>query len=238
MHVLIVDDEPLAREELSYIINQNKHISSIDEAESIDEAMEKMIDHKPDILFLDIHLAGETGFELADKLKKLKNPPYLIFATAYDQYALQAFQADAKDYILKPFDDDKIKLVLEKAFKYISPTQNKQTNSANSIPIQTNDRIYLIDPCDIFAISIEDHTLNIILEDKSYTTSGSLSKIEELLPTDIFIKTHRSYILNSKKIKEIQSWFNNTLQVILTNDQAIPVSRSYVKNFKEKIGLN
>ncbi|URZ86998.1 LytR/AlgR family response regulator transcription factor [Floricoccus penangensis] len=243
MHVLIVDDEPLAREELNYIISQNENIDTIDEAESVDEAMSKMIDHKPDILFLDIHLTDESGFDLAEKLVNLNNAPYLIFATAYDEYALKAFQVNAKDYILKPFDEVKIEKVLKKAFKSINFRVRGKSDTSihpiiDSIPIQTDDRIYLVAPDEIYLVSVEERQLNIMLESKSYQMTGSLNKIEEKLPNDIFIKTHRSFILNANKIKEIQPWFNNTLQVIMDNDLRVPVSRSYIKNFKEVLGLN
>ena len=106
MHVLIVDDEPLAREELSYLVSQHPQVTSVAEADSVAEAMEEMMDQKPDLLFLDIHLTDESGFDLAEKLTHLKSA-LLGFATAYDQYALKAFQVNAKDYILKPFEEEK-----------------------------------------------------------------------------------------------------------------------------------
>ena len=117
MHVLIVDDDPLAREELSYLVSQHPQVTSVAEADSVAEAMEEMMDQKPDLLFLDIHLTDESGFDLAEKLTHLKKAPYLVFATAYDQYALKAFQVNAKDYILKPFEEEKITQVIEKASK-------------------------------------------------------------------------------------------------------------------------
>lgn len=240
-HVLLVDDEPLAREELTYLVTQHPSISSTSEADSVEEAMEQIMDQKPDIIFLDIHLTDESGFDLAEKLQKLKKPPYLIFATAYDEYALKAFKVNAMDYILKPFDETIVHAALDKALAIIgstAPKQAKKKEVVETIPIQGEDRIFLVHPKDIYLVSVEDKELSVHTENETYQTTGSLSKIEKRLPTDIFFKTHRSFILNTTKIQEIQPWFNHTLQVTLDNGLKVPVSRSYVKPFKETIGLS
>lgn len=242
MHVLIVDDEPLAREELSYLVSQHPQVTSVAEADSVVEAMEEMMDQKPDLLFLDIHLTDESGFDLAEKLTHRKKAPYLVFATAYDQYALKAFQVNAKDYILKPFEEEKITQVIEKASKEMAQavpenTAEKEPKS-EAIPIQGEDRIYLVAPEDIYLVSVEERQLSIFVDQQVYKMTGTLNSIEQKLPAALFIKTHRSFILNRTKIQEIQPWFNNTLQVILTNGSKVPVSRSYVKEFKEKLGLS
>ncbi|MFB8431892.1 LytR/AlgR family response regulator transcription factor [Enterococcus faecalis] len=242
MHVLIVDDEPLAREELSYLVSQHPQVTSVAEADSVVEAMEEMMDQKPDLLFLDIHLTDESGFDLAEKLTHLKKAPYWVFATAYDQYALKAFQVNAKDYILKPFEEEKITQVIEKASKEMAQavpenTAEKEPKS-EAIPIQGEDRIYLVAPEDIYLVSVEERQLSIFVDQQVYKMTGTLNSIEQKLPAALFIKTHRSFILNRTKIQEIQPWFNNTLQVILTNGSKVPVSRSYVKEFKEKLGLS
>ncbi|KAF1304133.1 LytR/AlgR family response regulator transcription factor [Candidatus Enterococcus willemsii] len=236
MHVLIVDDEPLAREELSYLVMQHPKITSTAEAESVEEAMEEMMDQKPDIVFLDIHLTDESGFDLAEKFTHLKKAPYLIFATAYDAYALKAFQVNAKDYLLKPFEEQKIHQALDKALKEIAQ-QQPTVQTFEAIPIQGEDRIYLVAPEEIYLVSVEERQLNIETKEQRYQMTGSLNKIEQKLPTELFLKTHRSFILNRTKIQEIQPWFNNTLQVILENGSRVPVSRSYVKQFKESVGL-
>lgn len=240
-HVLLVDDEPLARDELTYLVTQHPGITSTAEADSVEDAMEQIMDKKPDIIFLDIHLTDESGFDLANKLKKLKKPPYLIFATAYDDYALKAFKVNAMDYILKPFDEVVVHEALDKAISIIKPAEapvKKTTDSIDAIPIQGEDRIFLVHPKDIYLVSVEDKELSVHTEKETYQTSGSLSKIERRLPMDSFVKTHRSFILNTTKIQEIQPWFNNTLQVTLDNGLKVPVSRSYVKPFKEMIGLS
>lgn len=246
MHVLIVDDEPLAREELAYLVQQHSAVSSIDQAESVDQAIAKMLDQKPDILFLDIHLTGESGFDLAEKLVNLKKAPYLVFATAYDQYALKAFQVNAKDYILKPFDETQIMQVIDKALQQgvksthnqlEKPIEKPSEAQYEALAIQGEDRIYMVSPNDIYCVWVEEKNLSICTKDQIYEMTGRLNQIEQKLPKELFIKTHRSYLLNRKKVQEIQPWFNHTLQVILTNGQRVPVSRSFVKEFKEKFGI-
>lgn len=244
MHVLIVDDEPLAREELHYLISQHPAITTITEADSVETALNAIMDQKPDLLFLDIQLSGESGFDLANKLNKLKQPPYLVFATAYDDYALKAFQVNANDYLLKPFEEVKVLKVIEKALNQ----QNKQNNQTDNttqannvveaIPIQGEDRIYLLHPEEIYLVSVDDKELTVHTNSDTYQTPGTLSGIEKKLPQQLFLKTHRSYILNVTKVQEIQPWFNHTLQVTLDNGLKVPVSRSYVKTLKEYFGLN
>ena len=244
MHVLIVDDEPLAREELAYLVKQHPQVTSIAQADSVEQAIAQLIDQKTDLLFLDIHLTGESGFDLAEKLLKVPNPPYLVFATAYDQYALKAFQVNAKDYILKPFDAEQIQQVIHKASQAnpasqptSQPVSVNEKEDFDAIAIQGEDRIYMVAPKDIYCVWVEEKTLSINTKDQTYQMPGSLNQMEQKLPKSIFIKTHRSYLINRKKVQEIQPWFNHTLQVILTNGQKVPVSRSYLKEFKEIFGI-
>ncbi len=239
MHVLIVDDEPLARQELRYLVEQHPAVTSVAEADAVADAVQQMLDQKPAIVFLDIHLTDESGFDLAEKLQGLKEPPYLIFATAYDEYALKAFEVNASDYILKPFEEDRIYQAIDRAQQQQKPAPAKPAAQGGQgmIPITSDDRIYLLDPKEIYAVAVEEHQLTIFTTDQTYQTTGTLHWISEQLPKSSFFKTHRSYLINLKKIREIQPWFNNTLMVTLTNDEKVPVSRSYIKAFKEKVGL-
>lgn len=115
MNILVVDDEPLARDELSYLLKQNLLVDAVDQADSIATAISKLLKGKIDVIFIDISLNDENGFELADELKKLAQPPLIIFATAFDSFAVKAFDIDAIDYILKPFEQMRIDQALEKA---------------------------------------------------------------------------------------------------------------------------
>lgn len=240
MHVLLVDDEPLAREELSYLVSQHPAVTSVTQAEGVLEAMSKMMEQKPDILFLDIHLTDESGFELAEKLVNLTDPPYLVFATAYDDYALQAFQVNASDYLLKPFEEKRVMEIINKAEKQMTRKQSdpvQTTEQWATFPIHSDDRIFLINPETVQMVSVDERNVSIFTDEKCYNTTGTLSGMEQKLPPALFIKTHRSFIINATKVKEIQPWFNHTLQITMENGEKVPVSRSYLKAFKERLNL-
>ncbi|MGX7420187.1 LytTR family transcriptional regulator DNA-binding domain-containing protein [Carnobacterium gallinarum] len=236
MHILIVDDEPLARDELGYLITKNYPASSIDEAESVTEALEKMLNQRPDLVFLDIHLTDESGFELANKFKRMKNPPQIIFATAYDEYALQAFEANAIDYILKPFEEQRIRQAIEKVTT--NPKQNEnEPNVTTNLAVQMEERIFIVAVADILYLSVDNGETHIVTQKRQYDTNETLSRIETKLDSQKFLRTHRSFIVNIQAIREIQPWFNHTYQITVTNGVKIPVSRSYVKRLKEHLGL-
>lgn len=241
MHTLIVDDEPLARNELAYLLEQCEGISSIEEADSIEEALEKMLQQQVDLIFLDIHLTNESGLSLADKVNQLKNPPMIIFATAYDDYAIKAFELNAKDYVLKPFALPRIQQAVEKAYrsyrKKDGSSQEKSREPLQNLPIQVDERIYVVKIADIIAIGIENGETTIYTKEKQYVTHEPLSAFEKKVGGYAFLRVHRSYLINSKEIAEIQPWFNHTYQVTMSNNVKIPVSRSYMKQFKDEVGL-
>ncbi len=241
MYVLIVDDEPLARNELMYLLERCEGISSVAEAESIEEALEKMLQHKIDLIFLDIHLTSESGLTLANKLNQLKNPPMVIFATAYDEYAIKAFELNATDYVLKPFELPRIQAAVQKAYssyqKKNSYLQEDKSENLKTIPIQMDERIYIIKIEDIIAIAVDNGITTIYTNEKEFSTNDTLNAYEEKVKGNSFLRVHRSYLLNINKIVEIQPWFNHTFLVTMNNQVKIPVSRHYMKQFKEEVGL-
>jgi len=241
MHALIVDDEPLARNELSYLLKQTDEISAIEEADSIEEALEKLLQEKIDIAFLDIHLTEESGLTLADKMNRMTNPPIIVFATAYDEYAIEAFERDARDYLLKPFEQKRVKQSVQRAKTILSGKEKKTKETtkeaAEVFPVQMDDRIYMVKVEEILAIEVNQGETTVYTEEKEYKTTDPLTAWEEKLPNPPFMRVHRSYLVNLDKIIEIQPWFNQTYQLTIKNDLKIPVSRSYVQLFKKQIGL-
>ena len=241
MHILIVDDEPLARNELAYLLERCEGVTSIVESESIEGALEKMLLHVIDLIFLDIHLTSESGLTLANKINQLKNPPMIIFATAYDEYAIKAFELNATDYVLKPFELPRIQDAVQKAWvsyqkEHIHLQKNKP-ESLNTIPIQMDERIYIVKIDDIIAVAVENGITTIYTIEKDYITNEPLNAYEEKVKGHAFLRVHRSYLLNVKEILEIQPWFNHTFLVTMSNQAKIPVSRHYMKQFKEEVGL-
>lgn len=241
MHALIVDDEPLARNELSYLLKQTDEISAIEEADSIEEALEKLLQEKIDIAFLDIHLTEESWLTLADKMNRMTNPPIIVFATAYDEYAIEAFERDARDYLLKPFEQKRVKQSVQRAKTILSGKEKKTKETtkeaAEVFPVQMDDRIYMVKVEEILAIEVNQGETTVYTEEKEYKTTDPLTAWEEKLPNPPFMRVHRSYLVNLDKIIEIQPWFNQTYQLTIKNDLKIPVSRSYVQLFKKQIGL-
>ncbi|AGY82483.1 two-component response regulator LytR [Carnobacterium sp. AT7] len=242
MYTLIVDDEPLARNELAYLLERCEGITAIVEAESIEEALEKMLQHEIDLIFLDIHLTSESGLTLANKINQLKNPPMIIFATAYDEYAIKAFELNATDYVLKPFELPRIQDAVQKAYtRYQKERVQLQAEDKQeylkTIPIQMDERIYIVKIEDIIAIAVENGITTIYTDEKEYTATEPLNAYEEKVKGHAFLRVHRSYLLNMKEILEIQPWFNHTFLVTMSNQVKIPVSRHYMKQFKEEVGL-
>ncbi|WP_414044296.1 LytTR family transcriptional regulator DNA-binding domain-containing protein [Macrococcus animalis] len=242
MKILVVDDEPLARNELQYLINTIEDTHEIDEADSVEETLTALLSETYDLLFLDINLINESGLDLAQKINKMKSPPMIVFATAHDTFAVKAFELNALDYILKPFEQKRIEIALEKAVNRLQQVEQHETSVQNkqipaTISIQKDDKIYVINTHDIIAIYVEDGKLNIVTVSNEYIINEPLSSFEKKMPNDEFLRIHRASIINKNHIKSAEQWFNNTYQVKLTKDVKLQVSRSYIKQFKHEIGL-
>ncbi len=241
MKVVVIDDEPLARMELSYLLEQTNDVEQIWEGESIDDAFQLILTHQPDLLFLDIHLTDESGLDLAKRLSKVPQAPLIVFATAYDNHAVEAFEVNALDYILKPFEQDRIQRTINKAKQTLSAEvehlEKTSGKSSQRLTVETDERIYLIPFEDIIYCEVQGKETTVYTKTTSHTSHTSLSAMEKMLTTDRFMKVHRSYLINQDQIKEIQPWFNQTYQITMTNGGKVPVSRSYLKGFKERLGL-
>ena len=244
MRVLIVDDEPLARNELAYLLGKCEGVSAIAQADSIEEALGTMLEDPVDLIFLDIHLTNESGLSLAVKINKLKKPPLIIFATAFDDYAVKAFELNATDYVLKPFELERIQQAVKKAYGQYRKheigepeTPKRKDAGLQVLPIQMDERIYMLQVPEIIAIGIENGETTIYTKNMEYIIHEPLSALEKKIGGQPFLRVHRAFLINLKEIKEIQPWFNHTFQLTMSNGLKIPVSRSYMKEFKEKVGI-
>lgn len=255
MNTLIVDDEPLARNELHYLLDEISGFDLIDEAENIEETLEKLLYETYDLVFIDINLMDENGMDLAHKIQKMKHAPYIIFATAHDTFAVKAFELNAIDYILKPFELDRVDQAVQKVKKFsdfpsdtseeatsnqqVSFSEMSQTsnNEESVIPIEVNERIYIININDITAVSVHNGVSTITTTKYTYETTEPLNYYEKKLPDNKFIKIHRATIINKQHIDCIEHWFNYTYQVTMRSGAKFQVSRSYMKSFKHEIGL-
>lgn len=242
MYILLVDDEALARNELKYLLKQCEGVASIMEVSTVQEALEILLTTTIDLAFLDIQLTNESGLELADKIKQMPHPPFVVFATAYDEYAIEAFEKNARDYILKPFELERVQEAVNRVrqsrqSQALSFETKEQSQAKQNIPIQDEDRIIMVNMADILALEAAKGITKIYTKTKTYHTQSSLTYWQQKLDEESFMRVHRSFIVKIDAINEIQPWFNHTYQLNITDQLKIPVSRSYIKSFRERLGL-
>ncbi len=240
----IVDDEPLARDELKYLLNRSKQVEIIGESDCVEDTISDISLLKPDIVFLDIELADDNGLSLAKQLETIKPTPAIVFATAYDEYAFQAFELNAIDYILKPFDEQRIQKTLEKIMKMQKVEEKDSSinhslinNENGKIAVLVNERIILLTLADLLYLESSEGKCSIVTINQEYTVSEALVVLEKKLNPSKFLRVHRSFIVNLDYIVEIEPWFNSTYNLLLKDGSKVPVSRTYVKELKQRIGF-
>ncbi|RHW50794.1 LytTR family transcriptional regulator DNA-binding domain-containing protein [Lactobacillus bombicola] len=242
MKILVVDDEPLARTELLYLIKKSpslkNHPVTLYQAEDIKEAQGILLKHLIDLLFLDISLNDENGFELAEELKQLAHAPLIIFATAYDEYAVKAFDIGAFDYILKPFEQKRIDRALKKATANLTAKfQKTSSNGSEVLIVELDDRNVVIKKANIVAATVNNGVLTITTSKQKFETRKTLAWLKQHLTDVTFVQVHRNAIVNIGDIKEIQPWFNHTLLLLMSNGVKIQVGRSYRKELKRRLDM-
>ncbi|AIE59056.1 LytR/AlgR family response regulator transcription factor [Bacillus methanolicus] len=247
LKVFIVDDEPLARDELAYLLRRTKEADIVGEADNVASALEQIKSIEADVIFLDIQLADESGMEIAQKLIELDHRPEIVFATAYDDYALKAFDLNAADYILKPFDEIRVQQTIEKLNKLFKKREGEQefqnkakvfnVDLTNKLAVNVDNKIVLINIKDIlYLCSIEGKTV-IKTNDKKYQVAEPLVTFERKLQNNPIIRVHRAYLVNLNAITEIEPWFHSTYNLIMQDGAKVPVSRTYTKELKELLGF-
>lgn len=241
---MIVDDEPLARDELGYLLKRTKKVEIACEAVGMNEAIKDLENIKVDVIFVDIQLAEDSGLVLARKINQMENPPEIVFATAYDEYALEAFELNAVDYILKPFDEDRVHQTIEKLVKKTNHSKERTpselvnpTVRLNKLALNVNDRILMITIQDILYIYSHGGMTIIVTKNDRYEVSESLVGLERKLQNTSIVRVHRSYLVNLDRILEIEPWFNSTYNLKIVDGEKIPVSRTYMKFLKELMGF-
>lgn len=238
MHIktILVDDEPLALLELQTMLYKYPEIVVIDTARNALEAVQKANTLKPDLLFLDINLPGKSGFDI---LQELEEVPLVIFVTAYDQFAIKAFEVNALDYILKPINTDRLKEAIEKIRKQV--VQNKPAEEQLTIDkrifIKDGEHCYFIPLKEIFLIESVGNYARMYFQNKKPLLHKSLNYLEEKLPQSYFFRTDRQHIINTDFITSIAPFFNNSLQIELKNDIKIEISQRQSVKFKERMGI-
>jgi two-component system, LytTR family, response regulator LytT len=250
--ILIVDDEPLARQELTRLIGQNEGFQILGEAASGNLALPKIAKEKPDVIFLDIEMPGMSGLEVASKLTEWENPPLVIFATAYHQYAVEAFEANAIDYILKPFEAERVKKALGrvKGILRAPETSKKNLTSLQDHLIQKGilkkltghernrkDRI-VIDPSEVYFFSAEAEEVVAHMAQQDLLIKASLKEVIAQLDPEKFSQTHKSYIVNIDKIQKVSPMFSGNFEITLKppHTAKVALSRRFAPALKKLLG--
>ncbi|HHW71127.1 MAG TPA: response regulator transcription factor [Clostridiales bacterium] len=234
LKVIIVDDEPYAIKELKYLLEEYSDFEICGEAQTREECLRLVAREQPDVVFLDIELQGENGINIAKEINKINSDIYIVFATAYSQYAVDAFTVDAFDYILKPFEDERIIEVVEKIRQRVLPKR-----MPDFITAWKDDRMVVLSPDEIVYFCIDDGKTVLKSLKGEYIVPTTLSNLEEKLKSFDFMRTHKSFVVNLKYIKEIVPWFNHTYVLVMKGyeDDEVPVSRTYMKKFKDAMQI-
>lgn len=238
MKCIIVEDEFLAREELKYFIKNFSNIEISGEFEDGIEVLKFLQNNRVDVIFLDINITGIDGVVIAKNISKFSEKPYIVFITAYKEHAVEAFEIEAFDYILKPYDETRIKSMLKKLELSYNSKNGELHIISNRINLFKNDKIIVTSIDDIYYCEAKERETCVLTKNEEYFVKMSISEFYDTLPKEMFFRCHRSYIVNLTKIKEIIPWFNNTYNLRLKNiTKEIPVSRSNVKKFKHIMNI-
>ena len=239
MKAIIIDDERLARVELKRLLSQHKEISIVGEAVNVDDALTKITELKPELIFLDIQMPGKNGFEL---LEELDSVPTVIFTTAYDEYALKAFEYNALDYLLKPIEPKR----LEETIKKVIERNKKDTAASLEQPVlKEEDQIFVKDGEKCWFVKLgtirlmesEGNYVRLYFEDNKPLILRTLNYLDERLDNKAFFRASRKHIINLKWIESIEPWLNGGLLVKLKGGNKVEVSRRQAIKFKEMLSL-
>jgi len=242
MKAIIIDDERLARRELRSLLNKYHEIDVVDECANADEAIESISNNHPDLIFLDIQMPGRNGFEMLNALDRV---PKVIFVTAFDDYAIKAFEVNALDYLLKPVNPERLEDAINKVLK-------SKTNIPQHTPVEDlskklgeNDQIFLKDGEKCWFVSLKDirvfesegNYVRVYFNEHRPLILKSLNSLEERLDNKIFFRTNRKFIINLKWVTSIENWFNGGLQAHLKGGDKIEISRRQAARFRDLMSL-
>ena len=239
LKVYIVEDEPLARDELRFLLAKYEFVDVVGESENAKAAREDIAILQPDLVFLDIELADGNSLTLAKELQTiLPAHSAIVFATAYDEYALKAFDLNATDYLLKPIAEARLEKTLKKVKamherQKLNRFQPPRHESSQKLVVSVEERIVLLELEKILYVESNGGKCIIVTSDQRFEVKESLINMEKKLLDFTFMRVHRSYLVNMHHICEIHPWVNATYNLIMKNDSQVPVSRSFVRNVRQ-----
>jgi len=242
MRAIIIDDERLARTELRKLLQDFPEVEVVDEAANADEAINKIDTLQPDLVFLDIQMPGKTGF---DMLAELERAPHVIFTTAYDEYALKAFEVNALDYLLKPIEPKRLADAMQKLHvaevkeNHILPENFNQSilTEADQVFVKDGERCWFVKLSDIRLFESVGNYAKVFFGTNKPLILKSLNALEERLDQKTFFRANRKHIVNLRMIEKIEPYFNGGLLLELKGGEKIEVSRRQTVKFKEMMSL-
>jgi two-component system LytT family response regulator len=238
MKTIIVDDERLAREELKNLLARYEHLEIIGEYKNAIEARESIETLSPELVFMDVQMPGENGIDL---LSSLKNPPRTVFVTAYDDYAMRAFEVNAYDYLMKPVDAERLDEVYARLME-----ENKTPKSVEEASVlKSGDRVFIKDGEKVWFIPVDDiryfesegNYVKVHFDRYRPLILRSLNSLEERTDDRMFFRVNRKYIINLNHVVNIENWFNGGLQVELSCGLKVEISRRQTIKFKDQFSL-
>jgi len=262
LRTVLVDDEQLARDELSYLLSRIDGIEVVGQAGDGVEALATIKRLQPDVVFLDIQMPGLTGFEVARRMIDHQLSSHIIFVTAFDQHAIEAFEVNAVDYLLKPVDPTRLETALQRAQKRI--TSERPAADSDGVPpmaadlerivqlvtelqsrrerlaIKVGDRFLLVQAEEILFASLADEAIRVVTSQYAGTSNyRTLDELQARLDPTVFWRVHRSHLVNINKIKEIVPWFSRNYILRMKDEKAteIPVSRTQTRRLREYLKL-
>lgn len=256
LSAVIVDDEQLARDELAYLLKNVDDVDVVAQGKNGVEAINLIREHNPDLVFLDVQMPGLDGFGVIKKLIDKKVPlPKIVFATAFDQYAVKAFEVNAVDYLLKPFDKSRVAQSIQKAKTKLEtnsmPSEKLETlvrmlesqKPHSKILLKAGGRLFLVNQKDICFASIDDGVISVVTSGmngmEGQSNCRTLEELLDSLDPNLFWRAHRSFLVNINRIKEVVPWFKSSYQLRMDDKKQteIPVSRAQTKRLRELFGL-
>lgn len=244
MRALVIDDERLARKELINLLSQYDQVEIVGEANNVDDAKEKIEALSPDVVFLDIQMPEKTGFDL---LEELDNVPHVVFTTAYDEYALKAFQVNALDYLLKPIEPKRLNEAIERLFKKLNEApersdegdafSSKKLTLDDQVFVKDGDRCWFVKLSNVRLFESDGNYIKVYFDNNKPMIHKSLNALDERLDEKSFFRASRKHIINLSWVEAIEPWFNGGLVVTLKGGDRIEVSRRQAARFKDMMSL-
>ena len=245
IRTILIDDEPLSREILKSYLKGYSDVTVVEECNDGFEGVKAISQHKPDLIFLDIQMPKINGFEM---LELIEQPPAVIFTTAFDEYAIRAFEANATDYLLKPFSEDRFKKAMEKFLVQSSSTPADQRRPLSEtiayapvnhdrIVVKTGTKVKIIPVKDVHYLEADDDFVRIVTDEGAFLKNKTLQYYEKTLDPSQFVRVHRSYLLHINRITRIDPYQKESHLAILRDGKQIPVSKSGYARLKEILGI-